>query len=190
VRETGEASFWAVWRVPSPGRRGAIPGMATPSIVRFGASLPGAASGAPDAEGGDAARGDAEEGGAPDDGAMPIIVPPRGCGALVDAGAGTGAGSGIGAGGAVPGTAAPKPSIVLRKSAGAGALSGGSSLMAMNEAARAQPETASTRNSLAAGVEHRAAEAKSQLRDQATTSSHGLLMEKASASESDMDFIT
>jgi hypothetical protein len=73
------------------------------------------------------------------------------------------------------------------KSAGAGALSGSNSLMAMNEAARAQPETASTRNSPAAHLEHRAAEAKSRLRDQATISSRGQLMGKARASQSDRE---
>ncbi len=73
------------------------------------------------------------------------------------------------------------------KSVGAGVLSGSSSLMALNEAARAQPEVASAGGSLAAPAEHRAAEAKSRLRDQATTSSRGQLMEKASASESDRE---
>ena len=73
------------------------------------------------------------------------------------------------------------------KSAGAGMLNGGGSLMAMNEAARAQPETASSRNSLTAAVERRAAEAKSRLRDQATISSRGQLMEKARAAESDRE---
>jgi hypothetical protein len=71
----------------------------------------------------------------------------------------------------------------LPKSAGAGALSGGSSLMAMNAATRAQPETASQRDSLAAGVEHR--EAKSPLRDQPMSRSRSQLLEKASASKSD-----
>lgn len=75
----------------------------------------------------------------------------------------------------------------LPKSAGAVALSGSSSLMAMNDAAPAQPEAASSRNSLAAHLEHRAAEAKSRLSDQATISSRGQLMEKASASESDRE---
>jgi len=73
------------------------------------------------------------------------------------------------------------------KSAGAGALSGSRSLMAMNDAARGQPEVASAGDSLTARAEHRAAEAKSRLRDQATISSRGQVMEKASASESDRE---
>jgi hypothetical protein len=71
------------------------------------------------------------------------------------------------------------------KSAVAGALSGTRSLMAMNDAARAQPEVASAGDSLAARAEHRAAEAKSRLRDQAKISSRGQLIEKTNASESD-----
>ncbi|HEY1849838.1 MAG TPA: hypothetical protein VGG60_02350 [Candidatus Binataceae bacterium] len=80
-------------------------------------------------------------------------------------------------------TTAAKPSAPPKS---AGALSGISSLMAMNEAARAQPETPSARDSLAANVD-RSAEAKSRLRDQATTSSRAQLLDKASASESDRE---
>ena len=114
--------------VPSPGRSGAIPGIATPSIVCFplcATRLAGEGTGAGTAGGGGAWPTLAG-------GARPNIVPPSPCGGRFATGAGpcergpaSDGGAGVGADGPGGATgielgagaaAAPKPSIVLLKS--------------------------------------------------------------------------